>query len=907
VNTAVTTRLIVFFTLLAAPVLSAAGPADTEFFETRIRPLLVDNCYACHTASKMGGLQLTSKQRAVRGGASGPAIRPGNSQASLLIQVVSHTHEKLKMPPAGKLEDEQIADLKAWVDAGAVWPDTDDDALLEPDVESTEYRISPQQRAFWSYQPVQEPQTPKVQNTAWAQTAVDHFILAKLEEKGIEPVGRADKRALIRRASLNLIGLPPTPEEVEAFLADDSPEAFAKVVDRLLASPHYGERWGRHWLDLARYADGAIGAARDTPYQNAFRYRDWVVQALNDDLPYDQFVRAQLAADLLPEEEKEKHLAALGFLALYPGGDDRVDVTTKTFLGLTVGCAQCHDHKYDPIPTKDFYSLQGIFDSSEKHEYPLVGEEEVERWKAAKKKVDDKKAELKKFIEDQSASLRQILFTQTAEYMMAARSVIQGQADVAHASQSTGLDEEILGRWVVYLRDTQIEHQFLDDWKAVMERDGSDQEAQATAEAFEQQVIAVDKEKTEIEDINYVRLGGAKGVADEKTRQYTNLEFLDLKKWYLWRDMAFNPYSPDGFKFVGGVYYFGDRKDFEVDRFLSGMWKMRLDQLRAEAKQLEENLPEQYPFIHGMRDKDKPVDPRVAIRGDKENLGEPAPRRFVHILCDGEPEPFSKDSSGRLELANAIVDPKNPLTPRVMANRIWMAHFGVGLVGTPSNYGQLGERPTHPELLDYLAARFIESGWSMKQLHREIVLSAAYQSSVQHNEKNASVDPDNKLYWRANLLERLDAEVIRDSMLSVAGKLDLSVGGPPVDFDELHRRAIYGKISRTQPDRSMELFDFPDPNTTSAKRMRTQGPMQRLFFMNNDFVIEQAKAFAERLHAEAPNSDQDRIRRAYELAFQRPPTSAEIELGLEYLAGGEEAWPRYAQALIGASEFRSAR
>ncbi len=901
------TRLILILTLLAAPVLSAAGPGEAEFFETRIRPLLVENCYACHTASKMGGLQLTSKQRALRGGASGPAIRPGNSKASLLVQVVSHTHDKLKMPPAGKLKDEQIADLKAWVDAGAVWPDTDDEALLEPDVESTEYRISPQQRAFWSYQPVRKPPTPKVKNSAWTKTAIDNFILAKLEEKGIEPVGRADKRALIRRVTLNLIGLPPTPEEVDAFLSDDSPDAFTKVVDRLLASPHYGERWGRHWLDLARYADGKIGAATDTPYKNAFRYRDWVVDALNNDLPYDQFVRAQIAADLLPEPERSEHLAALGFLALYPGGDDRVDVTTKTFLGLTVGCAQCHDHKYDPIPTKDFYSLQGVFDSSELHEYPLASEEEVESWKAQKKLVDDKKAELTKFIDDQSASLRQILFTHTAEYMMAARSVIQGEAETGDAAQAAGLDEEILGRWVVYLRDTQIEHPFLDDWKQVMESGGSDAEALAAAEAFEAQAIAIDKEKAEIEDINYVRLGGAKGVADEKTRQYTNLEFLDLKKWYLWRDLAYNPYTPSGFKFVGGVYYFGDKKGFEVDRFLSGMWKTRLEKLRAEVKELSDALPEQYPFIHGMRDKDKPVDPRVAIRGDKENLGEPAPRRFVHILCDGEPEPFTKEGSGRLELADAIVDPKNPLTPRVMVNRIWMAHFGVGLVGTPSNYGQLGERPTHPELLDYLAARFVESGWSMKQLHREIVLSAAYQSSVRHNKKNASVDPDNKLYWRANLLERLDAEVIRDSMLSVAGKLDLSVGGPPVDFDELHRRAIYGKISRTQPDRSMELFDFPDPNTTSAKRMRTQGPMQRLFFMNNEFVIEQAKAFAERLHVEAPNSDQDRIRRAYELAFSRPPTSEEIQLGLEYLASTEEAWPRYAQALIGASEFRSAR
>ncbi len=893
---------------MSAPsALYAAGPGDPEFFETRIRPLLADNCYACHTASKMGGLQLTSKARAERGGASGPAIRPGNAQASLLIQVVSHSHDKLKMPPSGKLSDEQIADLTMWIDAGAVWPETDDDALLISDVETTEYRISPQQRAFWSYQPVAKPAPPAVRDAKWARTGVDRFVLARLEQAGIAPVERAGKRELIRRASFDLIGLPPTPDEVAEFLADDSADAFAKVVDRLLASPHHGERWGRYWLDLARYADGALGTAVDAPYENAFRYRDWVVEALNDDLPYDQFVRAQLAADLLPEPDREKHLPALGFLALAPGGDDRVDVTTKAFLGLTVGCAECHDHKYDPIPTKDFYSLQGVFSSTELHEYPLAPEEEVKAWKAAKKAVDEKKAEIAKFIEDQSASLRQILFTHTAEYMMAARKAITEGVDAEHAPEAAGLDGEILGRWVVYLRDTDIEHQFLNDWKAVMERGGSDEEARAAAEAFERQVIAVDKEKTEIEDINYVRLGGAKGVADEKTRQYTNLEFLDLKKWYLWRDMAYNPYTPSGFKFDGGVYYFGDKKGFEVDRFLGGLWKARLETLRAELKTLEEALPEQYSFIHGVRDKQKPEDLRVAIRGDKENRGELAPRGFVHILCDGEPEPFSQ-GSGRLELAEAIVDPKNPLTARVMANRIWMGHFGAGLVGTASNYGQMGERPTHPELLDYLAARLVESGWSMKALHREIVLSSAWQSSSNHDERAAAADPDNKLYWRANLRERLDAEALRDALLSVSGRLDLSVGGPPAKLgDKLERRAIYGNVSRTEPDRTMALFDFPDPNATSDKRANTQGPMQRLYFMNNELVAEQAKALADRLHAEAPGGDEERIRRAYALLYSREPGAAEIELGLEYLAQAENAWPRYAQALLGSSELRSVR
>ena len=811
------------------------------------------------------------------------------------------------MPPTGKLSDEQIQDLQSWVDAGAVWPETDDDALLTPDVETTEYRISPQQRAFWSYQPVAQPAPPAVRDANWARTGVDRFVLARLEQAGIAPVERAGKRELIRRATLDLIGLPPTPEDVAAFLADETPEAFARVVDRLLASPHYGERWGRYWLDLARYADGKLGTAVDDPYTNAFRYRDWVIQALNDDLPYDQFVRAQLAADLLPEPERQKHLAALGFLALYPGGDDRVDVTTKTFLGLTVGCAQCHDHKYDPIPTKDFYALQGIFSSSELHEYPLAPEDEVQAWKDAKAAVDAQKVAINKFIEDQSASLRKILFTQTAEYMLAARTVIQGAADVAHAAEAAGLDADILGRWVRYLRDTQIEHPFLQDWFAVLERNGSEQEVLAAAQAFEETVIAVDKEKTEIEDINYVRLGGAKGVADERTRQYTNLEFLDLKKWYLWRDMAYNPYSPEGSKLDGGVFYFGTKKGFEVDRFLSGPWMAHLERMRAELKRLEDALPEQYPFIHGMRDKEKPADLRVAIRGDKENLGEPAPRAFVHILCDGTPEPF-RQGSGRLELADAIVNPNNPLTARVMVNRIWMGHFGSGLVATPSNYGRMGEAPTHPELLDYLASRFVSGGWSMKSLHREIMLSATYQLTVAHHERNAAVDPENKLYWRANLVERLDAEALRDSILAVSGKLDATVGGPPQPFGkDLQRRAVYGNVSRTQPDRSMALFDFPDPNATIEQRARTQGPMQRLYFMNNDMVVEQAEALADRIRREAPDGDEQGIRRAYELLYARPPSKAEIKLGLEYLAGGDGAWRRYAQALLGSSEFRSVR
>lgn len=887
-----------------AAVSAWAGEAEQfEFFETKIRPVLAESCYACHTKTQMGGLRLDSRNSAVRGGASGPAIRPGNAAGSLLVQVIRHEHDRLKMPPSGdKLDDKVIAALETWIQDGAAWPDED---LIPDATESTKYEITPQQRKFWSFQPVAKPALPKAIGEAKAHKPVDQFVLAKLRENNLKAVGLADKRTLIRRATFDLIGLPPTPDEIEAFVADKSPDAFDKVVERLLASPRYGERWGRFWLDLARYSDGKIGTRTDAPYPNAFRYRDWVIQAFNDDLPYDQFVRAQLAADHLPEGKREDHLAALGFLALSPSGDDRVDVVTRTFLGFTVGCAQCHDHKFDPIPTKDFYSLQGVFSSSAYHEYPLAPEEQVKAYKSAEKAIADQKATITKFVKEQSEQLVDVLFVQTAEYMVAGWQVLQdGGPSAEDAAKEAGLDAEILGRWVTYLK-SEKEHQFLDEWDAMVERGGSLEEAKELAQAAENLVLAIHKEKYGIEDRNYVKLGGAKGVADERTRQYTNLEFLGLKKWYLWRDLASEPFRKDGFDHPGGVFYFGEKEEHSIERFLNGVWQAHLDTMRADLKVLEEALPEPYPFIHGYKDAEKIKDLQVYVRGDKDNLGELAPRRFLQVLSKGERAQFTH-GSGRLDLANHIVDRENPLTPRVMVNRIWAHHFGRGLVGTLSNYGQLGEKPTHPELLDYLAARFVESDWSIKEMHREIMLSATYQRATDSIAKNQENDPANKLLWRANLVPRLDAEALRDSILAVAGTLESDAGGPPAEFaDDNHRRTVYCTVSRTETNRMMTLFDFPDPNATSTKRAVTVGPMQRLYFLNSGFVMNQAKALAERLEREAGDDPKARIRRVYELVYGRLPTESEMKIGLEYVRQNEEAWPRYAQTLLAASEFSS--
>ncbi len=894
-------RVLLSVGVLLGPALPLFGsdPAAAEFFEMRIRPLLAENCYACHTSARKGDLRLDSREGLVRGGSSGPAIRPGNSAGSLLVRVVSHTHDRLQMPPQGKLSDRNVEDLRSWIDAGAVWPDTGG-KLIASNPAAT-YTVTPEQRAFWSLRPLQETDPPDAGDASRPGNAIDYFVLDRLGKEGLAPVGSADRRTLIRRASFDLIGLPPTPEEVEDFVADTSPDAFSRVVERLLASRHYGERWGRHWLDLARYSDGRLGARTDTPYPNAFRYRDWVVEAFNRDLPYDRFILAQVAADQLPVESREELLAGLGFLAIAPNLDDLVDVTARTFLGLTVGCARCHDHKYDPIPTQDFYSLKGVFSSSKAAEHPLVADPVVEAYKQSQERINARKEAIQAFIKAQSKQLSEILMGQTSDYMVAAWKAMNENPQTPPAE----LDSEILERWVKYLGRTDLEHPYLREWEELGGQGGTLQQVSDLSRRFQDTVLAVHAEKKAIEDRNYVKLGGAKGVADQGTRQFTNLEFLDLEKWYLWRDLAAEPHPRGSFRFPGGVFYYGAEEGLEIDRFLSPVWKGHLDRMRAELKRLEDSAPEPYPFLHIYQDREKPKDLQIAIRGDNKNLGDVAPRRFLHILSQGTPKPF-KEGSGRLELARAIADPRNPLTARVMVNRIWQHHFGRGLISTPSNLGRLGEPASHPRLLDYLASRFIRSGWSVKQLHKEIMLSATYARSSRHHEQNFEKDPQNRFLWRMNPIQRLDAEALRDTILAVSGSLDRTPGGPPNPLDEKHRRrALYATVSRTQPDRAMALFDFPDPNAHSGRRAVTVGPMQRLFFLNSPFVMEQAKALAGRLARESPQGNRARIRRAYQLLYGRPPDPSEIRMGLEYLEGEKDPWPKYAQMLLASSEFSS--
>ena len=850
-------RPIVALIACAFPLLATEGE---DFFEAKIRPLLATHCHACHTRNALGNLRLDSREGILKGGSSGKAVVEGKPESSLLIQAVKRTHVRLKMPPVGALPKEQVADLEEWIRMGLPWPEKLHQA------QASVYSITPEQKAFWSFEPLKPA----------ANQPIDSFIDAKLKAAGITAAPPAEPRTWLRRVTLSLTGLPPTPEQSDAFAAHPDKR---KAIDRLLASPQYGERWARRWLDLARYADGQLAASEDTPLVNAWRYRDWVVDAFNNDLSYRTFAKAQIAAT-------PGHLAGLGFQALGDSANDQLDVTTKVFLGLTVGCAQCHDHKYDPIPTKDYYSLLGVFRSTKPDKHPLVPAEEVSRYEEQKKKVDALAETLEDFLVEQSKQLTDLLARDTAKYMVA-----------TWTNQSAGLDEETFQRWKTYLADANKEHPYLKDWYSLLQSNPTKQQVEAEAAKYQQFVLDLLQEAKDVDDKNYVAFGGRKGQKDERTRQYTNIVALPVLKFYQWRELAYKPYVTDGFKAAGGVYYYSPK---QIDRFLGGFTKSYVDKLRAELEAARSELPPLYPFLHAVKDADKPADVNIALRGDPATPGELAPRRFLQVLCAGEPAPY-REGSGRAQFAEDVIN--HPLAARVIVNRVWQGHFGKGLVRTPSNFGRMGERPTHPELLDELAARFIAGGWSLKNLHREILLSNAYGRAAG---PNADADPDNKLLGHFPIHHRLEMETLRDSVLAITGQLDTKVGGPSAALsDDNKRRSLYLTVSRTRLDPAMALFDFPDANGTAEERAITTGPLQGLYWLNSGFITKQAKALDERLGKEAGGAA-ERIEQAYKLIFSRPPDASEIKLGTEFLtSAGPNAWPKYLQALLGSSEFSS--
>ncbi|HKS38888.1 MAG TPA: PSD1 and planctomycete cytochrome C domain-containing protein, partial [Verrucomicrobiae bacterium] len=876
-----------------------------EFFEKKIRPILVDNCYKCHAADSekgpKGGLLLDTRDGLFKGGDTGPAIVPGDAEKSLLIKAVRHRDENLQMPPKnGKLPDEQIADLEAWVKMGAPDP-------RSKNLETRSSKLATEKH--WAFQPVRVPPVPAVRNRRWVQNPIDAFVLAKLEAKGMSPSRQADKRALIRRASYDLTGLPPAPEEVTDFLGDKSPEAFARVVERLLDSPRYGERWARHWLDVARYADtkGYV-FEEERRYAYAYTYRDYVIRALNEDLPFDRFIIEQLAADQLELGEDKRALAAMGFLTLgrrflnnQPDIiDDRIDVVTRGLMGLTVTCARCHDHKYDPIPTSDYYSLYGVFAScSEPSDKPLLGTVSLpkayDEYAAERKKRED---ELNHFRETKQQEALTQLRQRAGDYLLAAYDTqrLEDKAKAEGLARERKLDPKTVQKWISKLDEWSKEHHpIFAPWFAFVALPEGEFATRSTELAAKYSGNA-EAEKPINPLVAEVFAGQAPAMMKEVAERYGKL-FADADKQ--WQEMveagkkeekaelpAALP-DPNREALRQVLYAEGSPANLgsgEFRRVFDVPTSQKVRALQRKVEELDATHPGAPPKGMVLADNAQPNNPRVFVRGNPNNPGAEVPRQFLEVVAGSNRKPFEK-GSGRLELAQAIASRDNPLTARVIVNRVWLHHFGAGLVRTPSDFGVRSDPPTHPGLLDYLTAWFMDNGWSIKKLHRLIMLSSAYQQSSDDNDRFAQADPDNRLLWKMNR-RRLDFESMRDSLLAVSGKLDLTEGGHSVDITTqpfTARRTVYGFVERQNLPGIFRTFDFASPDTTSPQRFATIVPQQALFLMNSPFIIQQARELAARPEVKTCQSSKDTVRALYQVAFQRPPERDEVQLGMRFL------------------------
>jgi len=941
---------------MTAAVHAFASPADQaatpDFFETKIRPVLANNCYSCHTASAMGGLRLDSRDAILKGGGRGTAMVPGDPDKSLLITAIRQTDEKLKMPMGGKLKDDEVDDIVAWVKAGAVWPAGAATTAAAAASPTGAYVIPPERKKFWSLLPIQDVQPPAVKDPKWAKTTIDRLVQAKLEKEGLKPVHPASRHDLLRRATLDLTGLPPTPEEIAAFDKDASADAFAKVIDRLLASPHYGERWGRIWLDVARFGEDDYRSLNPNPrgyhpYPNAYVYRDWVIQAFNDDMPYDQFVKAQLAGDLLDEQVRYKMLPGTGFLGLgpwyYDNGavevtraderHDRVDVVTRGFLGLTVACARCHDHKYDPIPQTDYYALGGVFLNTAYHEYPLVPKAILDKYTKIEGEVEEKQKVLTEMQNNLSASLSESLAFQTSNYVQAVYEVAGQKKEADQVVESRKLDYELLERWITYMGKTTDKYHDKEAFQALMKKarpatagggggrgggggggfggggrggrggtaGGANAELKKMADEFQADVVRVMLERKEINEENEVIAAKALEGTKKKKRANKPNEFITNDDFCPGCGLRLKPMPEEDSNFYTEIFL-RELKDSDdptamlaanapppkpgvllfrgwgLESRVGAQSQAEMAAVKADIDEARKKLEPAYPFLHGVEDSKVPVNLPVALRGNPMNLGPEVPRHFLSMLAPGDPQPFAQ-GSGRLELAEDIV--KQPIAMRVIVNRIWKGHFGTGIVDTPSNFGMGGERPTDPELLEYLAGQFVKDGMSVKKLHKQIMLSSVYQLSTETDPQNLAKDSGDRFYWRMDR-KRMDAEQVRDAVLMVSGNLDTSLGGPSADLTPAFtRRTVYGKVSRYKLDEYLQLFDFPTPNISAEKRFTTTVPLQRLFLMNSDFVSVEAEEFAKRVASEPDN--RSRIRKVYELAYGREPSEQEIKLGIDYL------------------------
>ncbi len=909
--------------------------ADAEFFEKEIRPLLIARCHKCHgdMLQPEGGLALTSRAAIVTGGQSGPAAVPGKPAESLLIAAVRH--DGLEMPPEEeRLESVQIAALERWISRGLPWPKADAASLAKSQLMAEDSQIAAARQSHWAFQPIANPPLPAVRDAAWPQTSIDAFVLSRLEAQGITPSPRIGSGKLLRRLSFDLLGLPPSPDDLAALEADSAPGAIDRAVERLLASPHYGERWARHWLDVARYADtkGYV-QFQDANHYWAYTYRDYVVRAFNNDLPYDRFILEQLAADKLPLGDDRRPLAALGFLTVGSGFmnnqqdvlDDRVDVVTRGLLGLTVTCARCHDHKFDPIPTRDYYSLYGVFASCTEPVTPPLYEPppDTDEYRKFDAELSERQGKLDQLVDEKYRALVEGARTRAAEYLLAAHAQRHQppQEDFMLLSDPDDPNPTMIVRYQLYLERTRASGDPIwAIWHAL---------AEVSDETFSSEVRGI-IERT-IQDappdhqvhpcVAAAFLAETPATREQLAQQYAKLLLGVHELWKAETERATqsNLPPPDALadpaaEALRQVFYGSDSPPMVQLSALSELMLIPDRESQNVRKKLLDELdkwratgPGAPPRAMVLEDLPQPARTRVFKRGNPNQPGEDVPRRFLRALTDGEPQPFSAADSGRLELAQAIVDRDNPLTARVIVNRVWMWHFGTPLVGTPSDFGLRSDPPTHPELLDHLAWNFIQHGWSLKWLHRQIVRSATYQQASADRPECRAIDSENALLWRMNP-RRLDFESTRDALLSMAGTLDNSLGGKP--FDDVAdpastRRTMYGRIDRLNLPGVFRTFDFPNPDASSPERTRTTIPQQALFLMNNPLAQQCAKQMLARSDV-ASLDDSQKVHRLYQLAFARAPAEDEVEWSLAYVTDAEDptaAWQELAQGLLLANEF----
>ena len=925
-------------TVAAAPV-AEPSPEQAAFFESKVRPILSESCYKCHSleqSKSKGGLTLDTKEGTLKGGDTGAIIKPGDPEKSPLIIAVKYLDPDLQMPPKGeKLKDAQIATLIEWVKMGAPDPRKTDAKLITKLTGLTDAA-----RHHWAYQPVKKPAVPTSKNQQWCRTPVDAFVLKKLEEKDMLPGSDAGWRKdpgtgklnfdelyqrgiALRRASYDLTGLPPTTEELTAFQKDPSPFplAFSKVVERLLASPNYGERWGRFWLDSARYAD-TIGGDRnermtDYRYPYAWTYRDYVIKAFNKDKPYDQFIIEQLAADKLPDLDRDRsRLAALGFLTVGQRFNndndvinDRIDVVTKGFLAMTVSCARCHDHKFDPIPTKDYYALHGIFASIEEpKEEPLINNPDPKLLKDFESKTtaieNATRAEFYKFAEGKNSMFRQ----NAGWYLLAAHLGGRTSDEAALKKRETIITEHKLNAVLAnYVRTrSRADEAVFGPWRKFADLAESDfgllggkiaQEIAENRGAKYNSLVAAGfssrapKSITEVVNIYtevFAKLEPkAKSVVDTYAAAGSESAVASIAS-------ANDPATQlvgQPIQLEPAITLTSDRVR-EIDNSLPNQLRNTRNYAFGKLNELKlthEGAPARAMVVV---DKANPKDSAVFIRGQADTRGETVPRRFMEILSGPKPQPF-KQGSGRFELAKAIASKANPLTPRVLVNRVWMHHFGEGFVRTPDDLGTQSEPPSHPELLDYLSSYLLERNWSVKDLHRLIMNSRVYQLTSDTNGKYEQLDPENRFMWRANI-RRLDFESMRDSLLVFAGKLDTTLGGQPINLTDepySYRRSVYGYIDRGNLPELMANFDFSLPDQTNSKRTTTIVPQQALYLMNSPMAVDVARSVIARKEIAGQTNPLARVIEIYRVLFQRQPRQDEIKLAYQFLSIDERTTP----------------